>query len=121
MADASMPPELGVRLLDRLAAAIGGSGVVWSAEDAGELNVNLVRLEPGASIDAHVNREVDVVIIVIDGMGRLEVGDLGQPLSGSVLAVVPKGARRSVRAGADGLAYVTVHRRRGPLGIGRRE
>lgn len=115
--DRATPRAPFVRLLEHLETATGVSGVVWSADDTGDLNVNLVQLEPGSTIAAHVNREVDVAIVVVDGTGWLEIDDDVQPLAASVLAVVPKGRRRSVRAGPRGVAYVTVHRRRGALGI----
>ncbi len=39
-------------------------------------------------------------------------------LRAGTVAFVPKGARRSTRGGSGGFAYLTVHRRRGPLRIG---
>lgn len=107
-----------VHLVERLRADPDGSGVVWSLDDDGaEVNVNLVRLEAEAEIATHVNREVDVVIIVVAGSGWLGLEGHTQTLTRSVLALLPKGTPRSVLAGPDGIAYVTVHRRRAPLGI----
>jgi quercetin dioxygenase-like cupin family protein len=40
------------------------------------------------------------------------------PLGAGKLVFVPRGVRRSTSALSDGFAYLTVHRRRGPLRIG---
>ncbi len=39
-------------------------------------------------------------------------------LRAGTVAFVPKGARRSTRGGSGGFAYLTGHRRQGPLRIG---
>jgi quercetin dioxygenase-like cupin family protein len=40
------------------------------------------------------------------------------PLSSGTMVFVPRGARRSVRSASEDFAYLSVHRRRGPLRIG---
>jgi quercetin dioxygenase-like cupin family protein len=95
----------------------GRPGVVWNLPHGGDLDANLVRLEPDGAIGAHRNHEVDVVLSVIAGHGELNVDDTTHPLRGDVLALVPRGARRAIRAGADGITYLSIHRRRGPLEI----
>lgn len=92
-------------------------GAVWSLPHGGDLDANLVRLAPGQEIGAHVNREVDVLIVVHGGDGEIVVDDRRQPLWADHLALVPKGSMRSILAGDTGIAYLSVHRRRGPLGI----
>jgi len=95
----------------------GPAGVVWSLPHGGDLDANLVRLDPDGAIPPHVNREVDVIISVVGGRGHLIVGDTSHPLHSDVLAVIPKGTRREIRADRRGLSYLSVHRRRSPLGI----
>lgn len=95
----------------------GPAGVVWSLPHDGDLDANLVHLDPGGAIPPHVNGEVDVLISVVGGRGLLIVGDTSHPLHGDVLALIPKGSRREIRADQHGLTYLSVHRRRGPLGI----
>lgn len=97
--------------------AASGDGVHWTLEPDGDLNANLVRLDPGRSIDEHGNDEVDVLLVVLAGTGHLLVGTQTVALAAHVLTLVPKGERRSIHAGADGLSYLTVHRRRGGLAI----
>lgn len=97
-----------------------GDGVHWTLVPDGDLNANLVRLEPGHAIDEHANDEVDVLLVVLAGAGHVVVDDRSAPVAALVLAHVPKGASRSIHAGPEGLAYLTVHRRRGGVPITRR-
>lgn len=95
-----------------------GDGVHWTLETPGELNVNLVHLDAGHAIGEHVNEAVDVVIVVLAGAGQLTIDGGGTPLTAHVVAQVPRGSRRSVRASEDeALDYLSIHRRRGPLDI----
>lgn len=98
-----------------------GNGAVWSLPHGGDLDANLVRLEPDASIGEHINDEVDVLVFVQSGNGSLHLEDDRVDLASDHLALIPKGARRSVTAGPTGLTYLSVHRRRGPLSIARSE
>jgi quercetin dioxygenase-like cupin family protein len=93
-----------------------GDGVQSLAEP-GDLNVNLVRLESNRNMSEHVNDEVDVLIVVLEGSGRLVVDGGGVRLTTAVVAQIPKGSTRSIQADASGLAYLTVHRRRDPLTV----
>ena len=100
-------------------AAHGVGGVIWKLPHAGDLDGNLVRLAADRSIDEHVNTEVDVLVIVRAGDGELMVDGQPHPLTGTALALIPRGARRSITAGPDGITYLSIHRRRGGLGIRR--
>lgn len=95
-----------------------GDGVHWTLEGGDDLNANLVRLDPDHVMGEHVNDEVDVLVVVLAGGGHAVVEASTVELHPHVVAHLPKGARRAIHAGADGLAYLTVHRRRG-LTIGR--
>jgi quercetin dioxygenase-like cupin family protein len=97
-----------------------GDGVHWSLAEPGDLNVNLVRLGSGRSVSEHVNDAVDVVVIVLVGSGQLMVDGVGLRLATAVVAQIPKGAARTIRADSEGLAYLSVHRRRDPLAVGGR-
>ena len=106
-------------LCESLAAAAGQTGAVWTLEQLGDLNANLVRFPAGGGVGEHVDEEVDVLVVGVSGAGVVEEVD-GQehPLRAGTVAFVPKGARRSTRGGSGGFAYLTVHRRRGPPRIG---
>jgi quercetin dioxygenase-like cupin family protein len=105
--------------LNELAATIGQhAGVIWTLEGSGDLNANLVRFDRGGGVGEHVNEEVDVVFVGVAGSGFVRVDGEEHPLSAGALVFVPKGVSRATLALSDGFAYLTIHRRRGPLHIG---
>jgi quercetin dioxygenase-like cupin family protein len=106
--------------LTALLQSAEGDGVHWTLETSSDLNVNLVHLDSGHVVGEHANDEVDVVIVVLGGRGRLTIDGHGADLTAHVVANVPRMSRRSVRAADDeGLDYLSIHRRRSPLGIRR--
>lgn len=93
-------------------------GAVWSiSELERDLDSNLIRLPPGERIDLHTGAEVDVLIHVVTGSGTLLLPEAEQPLQPGDVALLPRRSRRGFRAGAEGLEYLTVHRRRQSLQI----
>ncbi|MBB4924434.1 hypothetical protein [Kitasatospora kifunensis] len=99
-------------------APAGQSGALWRLVQEGrQLDANVIRLLPEARVAEHVEPDVDVLLHVLGGSGRLETDSGCQELVPGCTAWLPHGARRSLRAGADGLLYLTVHRRRSGLAI----
>ncbi|WP_273842786.1 cupin domain-containing protein [Rubrobacter calidifluminis] len=100
---------------------VAGSGVgtVWKLEGSEDLNANLVRLPGGGGIGEHVNGEVDVLVIGVFGSGTVEVEGERCEIGPGRFVFVPKGARRSFEARPEGVSYLSVHRRKGPIRIGR--
>ena len=94
-------------------------GAVWSLPHGGDLDANLVRLAPNARIPEHVNREVDVLLVVQAGGGELVVDEVSHALTDTTVALVPRYSSRSIRAGDAGLDYLSIHRRREAMQIGR--
>ncbi|MEE1929624.1 hypothetical protein V1J52_15770 [Streptomyces sp. TRM 70351] len=123
MPDSSAPPTARVvadlrGFLD--GAAERGRGALWRlAEPERGLDANCVRLAPGAEVAEHVENTVDVLLLVLSGDGHLTGGGGRLALSAHTVAWLPRGARRSLRAGADGLLCLTVHTRRPGLTITR--
>ena len=105
--------------LDSLLGA-SGDGVHWTLEPESDLNANLVRLEPGHVVGEHTNEEVDVLLVVLAGRGHVVLDTATLTLTPNVVVHLPKGARRAIHATGEGVTYLTVHRRRGGLSIGRR-
>ncbi len=99
-------------------AGLPGSGAVWSLPHDGDLDANVVRVAAGDAIDAHVNDEVDVLMAVWSGTGDLNVGDENITLEPGLVVSIARGLARAVYAGSTDLVYLSVHRRRGPMGIG---
>ena len=96
--------------------ALEGRGPAWGTASA-ELNATLLVWRAGDGQPEHVNQACDVAIVVVAGSGTLVVDGSEHALSPGTLAIVPRGARRSVVAGTNGLRCLTVHRRRGGLGM----
>ena len=101
---------------DLIAAVRAGAerGAVWRHESA-DLDVNVVAFGPGEGVAEHVNAEVDVLVVGLSGSGTVEVDGRDHPLTPGALVLIPKGARRSTRAGTDHVVYATCHRRRARL------
>ncbi|WP_147916842.1 DUF2249 domain-containing protein [Ruania zhangjianzhongii] len=80
-----------------------------------DLDSNVIALAPGGAIAEHWGPDVDVLIHVIAGSGRLETETGAIDLAAGGLLWLPKRSRRAFQAGSEGLRYLTVHRKREPL------
>lgn len=103
--------------LDTVAADDAGQGAVWHLPHGGDLDANLVRFNAGCGVGDHVNDDVDVLIVVRRGDGMVRVGGRAWPVQPATLVTIPKGLRRQITAGPDGIEYLSVHRRRGGLTV----
>ena len=74
--------------------AQSGTGPLWGMASA-DLNATLLAWEPGHELAEHVNDELDVLVVVLDGSGGVTVDGTGD----------------------EGMRYLSVHRRREPLQI----
>lgn len=101
--------------LAEVASAERGLGVVWTQEGGDDLNANLVRFEAGEGVGIHVNDEVDVVFVGVLGSGTVVVDGEKFVLGPGRLVYVPKGCLRATRSASGEFAYLSVHRRRGPV------
>jgi quercetin dioxygenase-like cupin family protein len=91
-------------------------GPEWGTETE-ELNATILRWPPGAGPPEHVNEQRDVVLVVLAGDAVVEVDGEERAARAGDVVVLEKGRRRRITAGAEGVRYVTVHRRRGGLKI----
>ncbi|OEJ28472.1 hypothetical protein AS594_32300 [Streptomyces agglomeratus] len=99
-------------------APAGAAGALWRLTGAQRgLDANLVRLGPGGVIAEHTEPTLDVLMIVVQGSGRVTTGEETRPLTLHSAAWLAKGSRRSLTAGPDGMTYLTVHTRRPGLGV----
>ncbi|HEX6724077.1 MAG TPA: cupin domain-containing protein [Gaiella sp.] len=96
---------------------LDGRGPAWGTASE-ELNATLLVWRAGDGQPEHVNEGRDVALVVLAGSGTLTVDGTEHVLAAGTLAIVPRGAARSIVAGQDGLRCLTVHRRRGGLGLG---
>jgi quercetin dioxygenase-like cupin family protein len=109
---------IGANLDDLVAAAPDRVGVIWALKESRDLNANLVRFDSEGGVGEHVNEVVDVLFVGVAGSGWVRVEGEEHPLSAGMLVFAPRGARRSTAASSDGFAYLTIHRRPGPLRVG---
>ncbi len=103
-------------VVDLLAPA--GRGPLWG-EATDDLNLTLLAWPAGAGPAEHVNDERDVVLVVVAGAGSAVVDGVEHPVRAGQALVIPRGSRRGLTAGPEGIRYLSVHLRRGGLQVGR--
>ncbi|MDX6676016.1 MAG: hypothetical protein QOE31_68 [Solirubrobacteraceae bacterium] len=96
--------------------ALAGSGPLWGLASH-DLNATLLAWPAGRGVAEHVNAELDVLVVVLDGAGSVVVDGAAHVLTSGAALLIPRGARRRIAAGEGGMRYLSVHRRRGPLQI----
>ncbi|WP_405977249.1 hypothetical protein [Streptomyces sp. NBC_00158] len=100
-------------------APADATGALWRLTGTGRgLDSNLIRLPPGTVIAEHAEPALDVLLVVVEGGGRIDTEDGPHRLRPHTACWLARGARRSLTAGPQGLTYLTVHTRRPGLGIG---
>lgn len=102
------------------AAEDSGHGALWGTESE-DLDCTLVAWPRGSGVAVSTNDEVDVAMIVLEGVARVELGDHPQELSAGQLLVIEKGVARKIVALSERLVYLNVHKRRRRMQIGSME
>jgi quercetin dioxygenase-like cupin family protein len=100
--------------LGAIAEVTAVRGPAWTLADR-DLNANLIVLDRGQGIAAHVNTEVDVLIVGVAGTGTVTIDGAGYALGAGRTVLVPRGSERGIVAESDRFAYLTVHRARPPM------
>ena len=111
--DSDSSPVVVVSIAE-LAHAADHDGPAWS-QATDDLNVNLVVLRAGRSIAEHINNEVDVLLVGIEGTGHVTIDGTAHELRAGQLVIVPKGTARSISPHGARFAYLTCHKRRAGL------
>ena len=94
------------------------SGATWKLQlRERDLDSNIIRLPPDGCIDAHDGPDIDVIIHVLGGTGRLDTELETVSLKAGALVWLPRHSRREFTAGPEGLSYLTVHQRRKALAL----
>jgi quercetin dioxygenase-like cupin family protein len=94
------------------------TGAVWKLQASDrDLDANIIALPPGTGIDAHVGPDLDVLIHVLSGDGRLTSEKDALELRPGALVWLPRRSQRQFTAGPGGLRYLTVHKRRAGLTV----
>ncbi len=76
-----------------------------------ELDWNVITLAPNRGIDSHTWADVDVLIHVLSGSGRLTTEEGAIELAPGALMWLPRRLRRQFTAGPDGLRCLTVNQK----------
>jgi uncharacterized protein (DUF2249 family)/quercetin dioxygenase-like cupin family protein len=106
-------PRLLTNTADMEAVDHDATGAVWKLEVRDrDLDSNVVALAPNRGIDPHAGANVDLLIHVLSGSGRLTTEQGMIDLVPGALLWLPKRSRRQFTAGPEGLRYLTVHQRR---------
>ena len=100
--------------LSAILAATDGHGPIWSKRSA-DLDLNVIALTPEQGIAEHINAERDVLLVAVEGRGRITIDDRGHSFAAGQVVVVPKGSRRAIEAVGGRFAYLTCHLHRPPL------
>jgi quercetin dioxygenase-like cupin family protein len=121
----SLPEQPTVRVLVDVRELVDNSpvpsGARWTlAEPARQLDANLIHLPAGHRVDTHTEPDLDVVLIVVAGGGTVGTPDREHTLADGNVVWLPRGSTRNITAGNNGLSYLTIHRRRAGLQIGKR-
>ena len=91
--------------LNKLCRAAEGSGPQWGHE-TDDLDLTLLSWGVGGNVAPHVNDEVDVLMIALDGAGEVTVSNETHPLRPGQALLIPKGAERSIRCTGDRFRYL---------------
>ena len=95
---------------------VEGTGPLWGMASA-ELNATLLAWPPGHELVDDTASELDVLLVVLEGGGIAELDGQEHELVPGTALLVERGRKRVIRAGREGLRYLSVHRRRGPLQV----
>lgn len=93
-----------------------GRGPLWGS-DTDDLNATLLAWAAGDGPPEHVNGERDVLVLVLAGSACMSIGSTPHEMHAGDVVIVEKGLSRRITAGAEGVRYLSVHRRRPPLQI----
>ncbi|WP_332909379.1 cupin domain-containing protein [Mycobacterium ostraviense] len=100
------------------AAPTDVTGAAWKLEvRERDLDSNIVALPPDGGIGMHTGPDLDVLIHVLSGSGRLSTEEGTINLHPGALLWLPRRSRRQFTAGPEGLRYLTVHQRRQALAL----
>jgi quercetin dioxygenase-like cupin family protein len=86
-------------------------GPVFSLESA-DLDCNFLRFDRGEGVPLHINAQVDVAGVVLQGEGFLQVDGNQYLLAEGDFFYIPKGAARKLRSAGGPFSYLSFHARR---------
>ncbi len=101
-----------------LTGDVESGGAIWRLEMSDrDLDANVIALPPGGRIEVHTGADLDVLLHVIDGVGEVVTELDPVTVHPGDVVFLPHGSRRGVTAGASGLRYLSVHRKKLSLNL----
>lgn len=89
------------------------TGALWRLQARErDLDSQIIELQPEGTIEAHSGPDFDVLVHVLSGEGSVTTELDTVPLAPGAVLWLPRRSRRRFTAGAEGLRYLSVHRRR---------
>jgi quercetin dioxygenase-like cupin family protein len=88
-----------------------GTGPLWGMASS-DLNATLLAWPAGYELEEHVNTERDVLLVVLEGGGGARIDRDKHDLTRGIALLIPKGTKRAIHAGDEGIRYLSVHLRR---------
>jgi quercetin dioxygenase-like cupin family protein len=86
-------------------------GPVFSLESP-DLDCNCLRFDGGEGIPLHINAQVDVAGVVLEGEGFLQVDGQQYVLTEGDFFYIPRGTARKLRSEGGPFTYLSFHARR---------
>jgi quercetin dioxygenase-like cupin family protein len=86
-------------------------GPIFSLESP-DLNCNYLCFDRGEGVPLHINAQVDVAGVVLQGEGFLQVDGQQHLLGEGDFFYIPKGAARKLRSAGGPFSYLSFHARR---------
>jgi uncharacterized protein (DUF2249 family)/quercetin dioxygenase-like cupin family protein len=107
---AATPVPVQADLLEHI-ATVSHAGPQW-AHESEDLDVTLLSWQGGKRLEAHINNEVDVVLLGVEGEGVVTINGAEHEVRPGVLLLIPKGCERAIVSTSQQFSYLSVHRRR---------
>jgi quercetin dioxygenase-like cupin family protein len=96
---------------DISALELHGRGPQWGTETE-QLNATILSWENGRGLEAHINHELDVVLVILEGQGEAFIEDEKISLHAGMVVPIARGLVRAINATSERLTYASIHRRR---------
>jgi quercetin dioxygenase-like cupin family protein len=100
-----------LKIGDTAALDFHGRGPQWGVETE-QLNATILSWEKGHGLEAHINHELDVVLVILEGEGEAFIEDETIRLRAGMVMPIARGLVRAITATSERLTYASVHRRR---------
>lgn len=117
LASTPLPRSLG-NVDDLVTGTRDAAGTVWALQmKSRDLDSAITRVLPDTVVEAHAGPDLDELVLILDGAGRLTHEAESVELRKGEIVWLPRRSRREISAGPQGLTYLTVNQRRESLGL----